>query len=275
MASWGYSAPSQMAAMLKAAGFHAGSRVLDVGCGTGLSGAAMRAAGIGASGGIIGIDISDESLDEAFARKCYQDTKLHNMEEAWPFADATFDAVVAVGTSSCVENFDHFYSEMCRVAKQGALISWTCLEHEWATDEQRCRSSATDLAELQRWRQVRFDPPRPYTPALPGHEDPDGEAARQKYHIVAYRRLQKVLEEHELQRRAEEAKKMRREQAVASIEVSRSSKEEERQREREKQQWENKVARFQKQSSFQKSKPSAEPGEEQEDEEEMLSDDSL
>ena len=162
---------------------------------------------------------------------------------------------------------------MCRVAKQGALISWTCLEHEWATDEQRCRSSATDLAELQRWRQVRFDPPRPYTPALPGHEDPDGEAARQKYHIVAYRRLQKVLEEHELQRRAEEAKKMRREQAVASIEVSRSSKEEERQREEK--QWENKVARFQKQSSFQKSKPSAEPGEEQEDEEEMLSDDSL
>ena len=99
----------QMAAMLKAAGFHAGSRVLDVGCGTGLSGAAMRAAGIGASGGIIGIDISDESLDEAFARaKCYQDTKLHNMEEAWPFADATFDAVVAVGTSSCVENSTTF-----------------------------------------------------------------------------------------------------------------------------------------------------------------------
>ena len=114
----------------------------------------------------------------------------------------------------------------------------------------------------------------PATRRLGCHEDPDGEAARQ-YHIVAYRRLQKVLEEHELQRRAEEAKKMRREQAVASIEVSRSSKEEERQREREKQQWENKVARFQKQSSFQKSKPSAEPGEEQEDEEEMLSDDSL
>ena len=244
--SWGCVAPQRMAAMLKAAGFHAGSRVLDIGCGVGLSGAAMRAAGIGTTGGIVGVDLSDESLDEAFACKAYQDTRLHNLEEPWPFADASFDAVVAVGVTPYISDFSHLYSEMCRVARQGALISWTSLEHSWADDERKCASTAEEFAGLFRWKQVRIDPPERWAPHAPDEANGGGGGSHQiRYHLIAYRRLRKSLEAEELQRREEEAKQKRREESVASIETVRGGKEEARQKAERQKQWEMEVESFQ------------------------------
>ena len=64
LASWGYDAPEQAAGLLKGhlPGFEKAA-ILDCGCGTGLTGAALRAAG--ARGELTGLDASKSSLETA------------------------------------------------------------------------------------------------------------------------------------------------------------------------------------------------------------------
>lgn len=247
MKAWGYTAPKRMAEMLLAAKLHTGSRILDIGCGTGLSGIALHDVNIGSSGGIVGVDVSDECLDHAFAAKVYQDTKLLNLEEPWPFPDGCFDAVVAVGTSQYIEDFPHLYAEMCRVAKVGGLLAWTSLEHLWSANDHDCASAATYYAEACRWRQVRFDPPLPYTPMMPAKEDPLG--AEHTYHLIVYRRLPKDFEAEEMERRKKEQKRLKRENNVDAIEQVREKREEVRQAEEQHAKWEREVTSFQQKSS--------------------------
>ena len=101
LTSWDYPAPRRVAETLKAAGVSSDTRILDVGCGTGLSGEALRALALGKAGGIVGIDISAVSCKLALEKGCYAETKEGNLDEALPFADASFGAVACCGVMSC------------------------------------------------------------------------------------------------------------------------------------------------------------------------------
>ena len=78
LAEWDYRAPEEAAIILQSA-IPKNSRILDVGCGTGLMGVALRRADF--SGPIDGIDISEESLSTA--KKCgvYRSLRKVDLQE--------------------------------------------------------------------------------------------------------------------------------------------------------------------------------------------------
>jgi predicted TPR repeat methyltransferase len=89
LAENGYATPARCAKALKEAGVLPDAHLLDMGCGTGLSGVAFAAAGFTT---IDGCDLSEGMLAEARARGLYRALYL---ADALP--DTMYDAVAAVG----------------------------------------------------------------------------------------------------------------------------------------------------------------------------------
>lgn len=94
VAAHGYRTPARIAAAL-APLLKPGARVLDYGCGTGVSGAALRAAGLGP---LHGTDITPEMIEIAGAKGIYDRLWLGTAGQA-PTAGA-YDAIVAAGVVS-------------------------------------------------------------------------------------------------------------------------------------------------------------------------------
>jgi phosphatidylethanolamine/phosphatidyl-N-methylethanolamine N-methyltransferase len=99
-----------------------GSRVLEVGVGTGLALPHYLR-----SKRITGVDLSTEMLDRARTR--VQENHLTNIDhllemdaEATSFADASFDIAVAMFVASVVPNPRHLLREMRRVVRPGGHI---------------------------------------------------------------------------------------------------------------------------------------------------------
>ena len=69
VAEWGYVTPTRVALALRQVGANVEKPVLDYGCGTGLSGAALKAVGFDV---VDGTDISPEMLAQAEARGVYR-----------------------------------------------------------------------------------------------------------------------------------------------------------------------------------------------------------
>ncbi len=90
---YGYVAPGIAVAAFAARCTDRGARILDLGCGTGLVGQALAAAGYGR---IDGVDISPGMLGQARAKGVYGD--LIEADLTRPFGlDAAYDAAIAVG----------------------------------------------------------------------------------------------------------------------------------------------------------------------------------
>jgi len=68
--------------------------VLDIGCGTGLSGTALADAGFS---NVTGTDVNPEMLAVAIAAGMYQNTWLTDVAEPFPFMPGTYAAIAAVG----------------------------------------------------------------------------------------------------------------------------------------------------------------------------------
>lgn len=68
--------------------------VLDIGCGTGLSGAAMRSAGFSE---LTGTDVNAEMLSIAKVAGIYADTWVTDLSDPFPFPQGTYAAIAAVG----------------------------------------------------------------------------------------------------------------------------------------------------------------------------------
>ncbi|WP_395152124.1 class I SAM-dependent DNA methyltransferase [Ilumatobacter sp.] len=68
--------------------------VLDIGCGTGLSGAALASAGLT---DLVGTDVNAEMLDVARVAGIYRDTWVTDIDDPFPFARGTYNAIAAVG----------------------------------------------------------------------------------------------------------------------------------------------------------------------------------
>jgi amino acid adenylation domain-containing protein len=122
-------------------------RILDAGCGTGITGALLSDRGYRH---LEGLDISEGMLREAGKKGCY--TALHRqaLGETLDFPAATFDAVLVVGVFARSHAPSRSLAELVRVTKPGGHIIFTLRpEFYLATD---FKDTMASLAEAHRWR---------------------------------------------------------------------------------------------------------------------------
>ena len=113
--------------LAEAADLRAGSRVLDVACGSG--NAAIAAARHGAR--VVGVDYVPELLEDGRARAEVEGLDVEFIlgdAEALPIDDRSFDTVLSVFGTMFAPDHERTASEIVRVARSGAtvgLASWT------------------------------------------------------------------------------------------------------------------------------------------------------
>ena len=101
-------------------------RVLDVGCGEGQLTAEAARAGYA----VVGIDVAEEPLRRARERHDNLDLRLVGVEQEWPLADASFDAVWAGETLEHVADTAAWLSQVRRVLRSGASLLLSTPAHE-------------------------------------------------------------------------------------------------------------------------------------------------
>ena len=204
--SWGYTAPAEMAQLLRTLGVQQGEPVLDAGCGTGLSGEALAGAGFTL---LSGCDVSPRSIEVLQAKVLYSELKVADLdiqEGPLPFADDSFSAAVTVGVTSYISRFELLFPELLRVVRPGGIVAFThrgpnasitaqddqdglAVEDEhalglWDSDYRGVRSAAQSLVDEGRWEEAHTSGLQPYMPRNP---DPAESNKRIRYH--AYRRV--------------------------------------------------------------------------------------
>lgn len=90
----GYATPGRCAAALRAHIDDASAPVLDFGCGTGLSGLALRLAGFTT---IDGVDLSADMLTQAETKDLYRSLRQIDAGEALTHAPGDYSAITAIG----------------------------------------------------------------------------------------------------------------------------------------------------------------------------------
>jgi predicted TPR repeat methyltransferase len=142
--------------------------VLDAGCGTGLAGAALRAAGH--TGAIVGADLSERSLALARQRGVYDELAVADLHAPLAFEDGRFGAVICVGVLSYVPDTEAIWREFARVVEPGGWVACTQRSDVWA--ERACDQVAQRLERDGTWTVRLLTPLRDYMPGNPdfGHD---------------------------------------------------------------------------------------------------------
>jgi predicted TPR repeat methyltransferase len=159
LTSWSYRAPTVVAETVVTRHPEARS-ALDVGCGTGLVGRALRARGFG--GHLRGLDISEASLAIARERGEYDGLEHADLQQRLEVADGSVDAVVCVGVMTYLPDVESVWRELARVARPGGLVVVTQREDLWA--ERDCQGVVDRLHDEGVWSPVDIAGPAPYLP---------------------------------------------------------------------------------------------------------------
>jgi predicted TPR repeat methyltransferase len=159
LASWSYQAPSVVAGTVVTRHPTAGS-ALDVGCGTGLVGRALRARGF--TGRIIGLDLSRASLE--IARECgaYDSLEQADLQQRLGFEDDSVDVVVCVGVMTYLPDVEAVWREFARVTRPQGLVVSTLREELWHT--RQCQAVVDRLQSERVWTPLEVAGPAPYLP---------------------------------------------------------------------------------------------------------------
>jgi predicted TPR repeat methyltransferase len=159
LTSWSYQAPAVVADAVVTRHPAAGS-VLDVGCGTGLVGRALRARGF--AGELIGLDISEASLEIARQHGGYDLLEQADLQRPLPIEDDSVDAVVCVGVMTYLPDVEAVWREFARVARPEGIVVATQREDLWEPRE--CQAVVDRLRDEGVWTPFEITGPAPYLP---------------------------------------------------------------------------------------------------------------
>ena len=159
LAAWSYQAPEVVAEIVVTRHPEAGS-VLDVGCGTGLVGRALRARGF--AGRILGLDISQASLEIARRSGAYDAVEQADLQQRLPFEDDSVDAVVCVGVMTYLPEVEAVWREFARVARPEGSSSRPSARTCGTSRE--CQAVVDRLQAEGVWTPLEITGPAPYLP---------------------------------------------------------------------------------------------------------------
>jgi predicted TPR repeat methyltransferase len=157
--SWSYQAPAVVAHSVVTRCPDA-STVLDVGCGTGLVGRALR--GQGFAGRLLGLDLSQPSLDVAQRCGAYDSLQQADLQQPLSLEADSVDAVVCVGVMTYLPEVEAVWREFARVARPGGLVVATQREDLW--HDRTCQDVVDRLESEGVWTPVEVTGPAPYLP---------------------------------------------------------------------------------------------------------------
>lgn len=114
-------------------------------------------------------------------RPLYSQLLLGDLDKPFVFfKDSSLDAVMCVGTTSYVTEFQNVFGEWCRIVRKQGLVVFTEVTNLWDNDELCVRTVAKQFEDKGKWKLVHFSEQSAYMPKNPAPE----EAAKQIYYIV-------------------------------------------------------------------------------------------
>lgn len=161
LTSWGWDTPEICAQMLKA---HLGATgpIVDVGCGTGLSGEHMRALGLQP---IDGVDISRKSLALAKQKDVYRELSRCDLLQPLPWPADHYAGVCCSGVLSNIPHVS-FLQELQRIVRPGGII--VCSHRDDLAKIDSFEQRLHDISSAGGWVIVESRPSLPY---LHGRDD--------------------------------------------------------------------------------------------------------
>jgi len=167
LARWHYVAPREAAARLKSrlAGF-TDARILDCGCGTGLTGEALRDAG--SEGPLIGLDLSRKSLAMAAHKGIYHRLEPADLNTRLPLDANAVDGALCVGVLTYVEEAS-LLREFTRVIRPGGVVVFTSRDDFYTA--RGIDGVIAGLADEGRWSVLDISEPMDYLPGNPAFGD--------------------------------------------------------------------------------------------------------
>ncbi len=156
---WGYATPTRIALALRQCGANVEKPVLDFGCGTGLSGMALKAVGFAQ---VDGTDISPEMLEHAKARGIYQHLWLGEPGSMGHVKRGNYPIIVATGVISLGAAPPETLDQLLDVLPSGGLLAFSYNE---ATLSDRGYTDRLDIAVLAPDLELAFEEDGPHLPA--------------------------------------------------------------------------------------------------------------
>jgi predicted TPR repeat methyltransferase len=163
LVSWSYQAPAVVAETVVTRQPDARS-VLDVGCGTGLVGKALRARGCAAR--IVGLDISQASLRIAQQTGAYDALERADLQQPFDVEDHGVDALVCAGVMTYLPDVETVWREFARVVRSGGIVVATQREDLW--EPRKCQEVIDRLTTDDVWTPLEISGPAPYLPQASG-----------------------------------------------------------------------------------------------------------
>lgn len=114
--AWGYIAPREIAAILKAE-IAPEAEILDIGAGTGLVAEHLRGRAVDA------FDITPEMLDVARPKGLYRNLMLGDLTKPLAIADGSYDAIISCGTFTHGHVGPECLPELLRITRPGAVFA--------------------------------------------------------------------------------------------------------------------------------------------------------
>lgn len=161
--SWSYDAPDVVAGLVRTHTPDA-ERVLDAGCGIGMSGRALRSAGF--DGVLHGVDVSPASIAKAVASDRYDECGVADLQQPLDIADDSFDALMCVGVMTYVPDVLACWREFARVVRPGGVVVATQRDDIWA--DRDTQGAIDALVADGTCEALLVTEARPY---LPGNDD--------------------------------------------------------------------------------------------------------
>lgn len=104
------------------------ARIIDLGCGTGAAGEALKRLGFER---LDGLDLSPDMLAIARSKSIYENTTVANLAEPLAIGDAAYDAAISAGTFTAGHVDAATLPEVARIIRAGGLIACVVGQSFW------------------------------------------------------------------------------------------------------------------------------------------------